>query len=598
MKVSRRDFLISSLGLTLSGCMTSLPLSEKEKALRAPSSTPNHLGYMLSSPHEEIKAHYRAVVVGSGYGASVMAARLGQRFGDMCIFERGKEWHPGDFPETLSQLEGSIKSSLNPLGLVDLSPGSDVDIVCASGLGGTSLLNAAIAIRPEPNVFQLKEWPRAVREAAANGELERYYQKAEAMLQPTSQNQLRFSKTQWHRQAALAQGRPWGELNLNIRPDSYASGALNSFGYPQGGCINCGNCCTGCNAGAKNTLVTNYLFSAYRQGVKIFTRVEVESIEKESGVYRLNLKLIQGFALIRRIQVTADYVFVGAGAKGSTELLLRSQSDNLKFSEKLGTRLSANGDVMALSYNGNQRSNILAKGAEKPGVIIASYANYRNPAYTKYRDPSLSEVQSQFLLLDGVVPSSLGGVVANAIADYATSRNLFSQAMLPAHIDRAAALKRIAADRDSMGAAEDGALNHSMLYFACGHDSSGGTFVYDKKTQKVDFVWPHVTQEPTFRMVNTIIEKEYAAYNGGVFIANPRSTVFGHKIQATHPLGGCPMGEDASGGVVSDLGQVFAQDGGYHNNLYVVDASIIPHSLSATPLLTITALAERIADNI
>lgn len=595
MKVSRRNFLVSSLGFTLGGCVTALPKNNSE---RSPSSTANHLGYQLSSPHEEMKEHYRAVVVGSGYGASVMAARLGKRFGDMCILERGKEWHPGDFPETLPQLGRSLKSTLNPLGLVDISQGKDVDIICASGLGGTSLLNAAIAIRPEPNVFQLKEWPRAIREAATNGELERYYQKAEAMLQPASQNQLRFSKTKWHRQAAIANERPWGELNLNIRPDSYPAGSLNSFGYPQAGCTNCGNCCTGCNVGAKNTLVTNYLFSAYRQGVKIFTQVEVESIEKDGEGYRLTLRLIHELGLVRRVQITADYVFVGAGSKGSTELLLRSQSDGLSFSDKLGTRLSANGDVMGLSYNGSQRSNILAKGSQNPGVIIASYANYRNPPFTKYRDPSLSEVQSQFLLLDGVVPSSLWGLVSNAIADYATTRDLFSPAMIPAGVDRAAALKRIAADRNSLSPAENGALNHSMLYFACGHDSSGGTYVYDKKYQTVDFVWPDVVKEPTFRMVNTIMEKEYAAYNGAVFIPNPRSTVFGHKIQATHPLGGCPMGEDASNGVVNDLGQVFSKDGPIHNNLYVVDASIIPHSLSATPLLTITALAERIADKI
>ena len=40
------------------------------------------------------------VVIGSGYGASIAASRCARAGQSVCVLERGKEWLPGDFPET------------------------------------------------------------------------------------------------------------------------------------------------------------------------------------------------------------------------------------------------------------------------------------------------------------------------------------------------------------------------------------------------------------------------------------------------------------------------------------------------------------------
>ena len=55
----------------------------------------------LTSSHAEINPLYDVIVVGSGYGASIAASRCARAGQKVCVLERGKEWLPGDFPETL-----------------------------------------------------------------------------------------------------------------------------------------------------------------------------------------------------------------------------------------------------------------------------------------------------------------------------------------------------------------------------------------------------------------------------------------------------------------------------------------------------------------
>ena len=62
-------------------------------------------------------------------------------------------------------------------------------------------------------------------------------------------------------------------------PDPFFGGA----GPERTGCIQCGECMTGCRHGAKNTLTTNYLFLAERNGAEIHPLTTVTGVRPRPG---------------------------------------------------------------------------------------------------------------------------------------------------------------------------------------------------------------------------------------------------------------------------------------------------------------------------
>jgi cholesterol oxidase len=60
----------------------------------------------------------------------------------------------GTFPDTIEHVtEQTYNPILNPLGLYQVDVHTAIVIIRGSGLGGTSLVNANVAIRPEPRLL-------------------------------------------------------------------------------------------------------------------------------------------------------------------------------------------------------------------------------------------------------------------------------------------------------------------------------------------------------------------------------------------------------------------------------------------------------------
>src|SRR5215813_4604617 len=92
--------------------------------------------------------------------------------------------------------------------------------------------------------------------------------------------QERFAKFAGMRKAAEASGR---SVQLPSMTISHEPG-LNPAGVMQYACRYCGDCWSGCNVGAKNTVGITYIADAIDHGATVFCESRAEWISKtESG---------------------------------------------------------------------------------------------------------------------------------------------------------------------------------------------------------------------------------------------------------------------------------------------------------------------------
>ncbi len=133
---------------------------------------------------------------------------------------------------------------------------------------------------------------------------------------------------------------------------------VNFANVHQPACTLCGDCVSGCNVGAKNTMLVNYLPDAANHGAEIFTELKVSHVAKSRHGWAVhfrppgsNRSANEGSGL----RVHSDVVILAAGSVSSNEILLRSRQEGLALSDMLGERFTGNGDVVALGYNSNFR---------------------------------------------------------------------------------------------------------------------------------------------------------------------------------------------------------------------------------------------------
>ena len=518
---------------------------------------------------------YDAVVVGSGFGGSILALRLSEAGKSVLVLERGRRYRPGEFPRHVTDVDRIFWSSRYcPLatGLYDVRFLSGIAVVAASGVGGGSLIYANVNIRPDPVVFEDPRWPGSINRES----LDPYYDKVAAALavRPLPSN-VEIRKRDVYRDAAYRLGRlvcdPDQAVIWESSPDMESG---------RGPCRLVAECEFGCQHGAKNSMDLTYLARAERLGAEVRTGAVVSHVSPIRDGFVVHYRDSQGRDPQGRDpqggggQVRGRRVVLGAGTLGTNEILLRSRDEVAtlpNLSVALGRGFSGNGDFLGSIQNastdlfpvhGPDVTSVISYFDQAPQFTMAA-PTFNAPVMdvlASWGQPSGGVLRLFAPLLWG----QLGRIVPWAFAKGLISRPL----RLPAP--------------------HAGEPSRMTNLFAIGRDNANGQLRL--RRGRLDIVWDYARENQV--LVNRMIEamKELGDVYGGTFSPLVTWKVF-QRIITVHPLGGCHLSKSRETGVVSPEGEVHGYRG-----LYVADGSVIPTAIGFHPAMTISAVAERTAE--
>jgi len=538
----------------------------------------------LSQKNEDLSEQYEVVIVGSGYGGAIAASLLSRKGYHVCVLEQGREIVPGEYPNNtktfLKEVQVNLRSGhFGPsTGLFHIRCNKEMNVIVGCGLGGSSLIDGGVCIKPDPSVFQDFIWPEAIRNDI---HLERYFQRAKEMLRPVPYPYQFNAVEQSVNEIPIRANISPSEVAINFNP---LQNGLNKIGVQQDFCVHCGDCFTGCNYRAKNTLLMNYLPDAKRHGARIFTRTRVSHIERDGCFWKVFLRNkkenVEKSGQMVDTMIRAQHVILAAGSLGSTEILLRSFQKGLHLSPALGYRFSGNGNMIGLAFNTNVPRNAVGFGSNSIYKRLPV-----GPSLIGLMDMRFGrDLQNGIILSEASLPGAVSKWLPVLLSSLAKSTGIKKNIGL-----REAA--RII--QSKVQGSYIGAVHNTQMLLVTAHDNSGGRLILEK--DRVKLFWPGASRQPELYRANEIM-KQITEQWGGDYIPNPLwSEILGHGHISWNPLGGAVMADNAQDGVVNHKGQVYSSEKGLsvHNGLYVMDGSVIPRSLGVGPLLTIAALAER-----
>ncbi|OMC03726.1 cholesterol oxidase [Mycolicibacter heraklionensis] len=525
---------------------------------------------------------YDVLIIGSGFGGSVSALRLTEKGYRVGVLEAGRRYADADFAKNSWHLREFLWApKLGCYGIQRIHLLNNVMVLAGAGVGGGSLNYAnTLYVPPEP-FFADKQWAHITDWRA---ELMPHYDQAQRMLgvvqNPTFTDADRIVK-----QVADEMGvgdtfvstpvgvffGPDGASGVKepgkTVPDPYFGGA----GPQRTGCIECGECMTGCRWGAKNTLVKNYLYLAESAGAQVHPMTTVTGFE-QGGDGLWQVSTVRTGLRVRRHRrtFTARYLILAAGTYNTQRLLfkMRDKGKLPKLSDKLGVLTRTNSESIVGAATLNVDPNLdLTHGVAITSSIHPTADTHVEPV--RYGKGSNAMGLLQTLMTDGTGPQG---------TDIPRWRQLLTQAGEdPRHILRLLNPRRWS--------------ERTVIALVMQHlDNSITTFTKRSKLgfRRYSSKQGHGEPNPSWIPVGNEVTRRIAAKIDGV-AGGTWGELFNIPLTA-HFLGGAAIGDSTENGVIDPYQRVYG-----YPTLAVMDGAAVSANLGVNPSLSITAQAERAA---
>jgi len=342
------------------------------------------------------REEHRVVIVGSGFGGGVTALRFAQASIPSLVLERGIRWPTGPNAETFPHASSPDKRMFwlgSPAsifgipvpgfetpytGLLERVFGNGMDIICAAGVGGGSLVYQGMTLQPSEEVFN-----SVLPEQLDYARMDRvYYRRVADMLKVrTAPDELVNSKTY----------RPARIFARNVERAGYSlskipmpidwSFALRELDGEMKPSYTNGDCALGVNNGGKHSVDVTYIAAAEATGlVTVAVRHNVTDVAMaKDGRWQVLVDRIatDGTVLEKKI-ITAKALVMAAGTAGTTRLLMRAAAKGQipDMPDGLGTGWGSNGDRIYVWTN-------LADdfGVPQGGPVVYGSKDWSDPAH-------------------------------------------------------------------------------------------------------------------------------------------------------------------------------------------------------------------------
>ncbi len=492
---------------------------------------------------------FDAIVVGSGFGGSVCAARLAEKGMRVLILERGPWWGPlnrkfpardrREFPRGFfgarklvrnMRIAGTRRRAewlINHDGLLENHVFEHLNALTASGVGGGSHIYTNILEAPPAEFFAA--YPEEITEA----EMRPYFDRVRQMLRPAPVPEA-LERQRVFAEAVDAAGLPaakYPDLAIAWGKDpEKPEKVINAAGVEQSTSTYRCDVFVGCEDGSKTTLDLTYVPIALRHGAKLRPLCEVLSI----GGHRNYWVHYRDYRSKEEHFESAPRLILAAGGLNTQRLLFQARDSARTMAnlpKTLGHHFSPNADFVALLW----KTSTIRDSSRGPAVGALT-----RTGSVHSRNFDMGEL----------------GLPVDALT-------------LPEFMRQW--------------------LRHSAFLFCMGQDVATGRMGFDGKGLVTSMGRSFDRQ--IYDEMESSVALVAGHYKARRLVPNFLSGRGPEGLFTVHPLGGCSMGASPETGFTNHMGEVFG-----HPGLYVADGSLYPRSPGIAPSMTIAALAERQAN--